>query len=319
MALKKSAAAGRKPNLPRHEFQEPFRRLLSLGEGDHDEIYEAIAASIRRTNASDGARTLLKMVQDDSWYEYDIVDRHGGIRKDPRSETRIHALRVLSQLGPAAEIGIRPLLLLMNSEDDYLREEIPFYFTAMGVPAFAPLCAVLTDSNSDIEMRVGAGEAIGEIGQQHQDLRAECIGVIESVLKDEDTDPELAGELVVNLLDLGAKESYPLIEKAYREDRVEDIMVTLANVQEHFDLPITAPKPRRNVIAPEQSRTLSMDEVELEPVDETAEIDTIRTEESQAPGSETKQPFVADQKIGRNDPCNCGSGKKYKKCCGINA
>ncbi|HCS73087.1 MAG TPA: hypothetical protein DIW17_04340, partial [Clostridiales bacterium] len=21
-------------------------------------------------------------------------------------------------------------------------------------------------------------------------------------------------------------------------------------------------------------------------------------------------------KIGRNDPCPCGSGKKYKKCCG---
>jgi len=24
-------------------------------------------------------------------------------------------------------------------------------------------------------------------------------------------------------------------------------------------------------------------------------------------------------KIGRNDPCPCGSGKKYKKCCGANA
>jgi preprotein translocase subunit SecA len=23
-----------------------------------------------------------------------------------------------------------------------------------------------------------------------------------------------------------------------------------------------------------------------------------------------------DKKIGRNDPCSCGSGKKYKKCCG---
>ena len=22
------------------------------------------------------------------------------------------------------------------------------------------------------------------------------------------------------------------------------------------------------------------------------------------------------KKIGRNDPCPCGSGKKYKKCCG---
>lgn len=28
------------------------------------------------------------------------------------------------------------------------------------------------------------------------------------------------------------------------------------------------------------------------------------------------QPYVAPPKVGRNDPCPCGSGKKYKKCCG---
>ena len=28
------------------------------------------------------------------------------------------------------------------------------------------------------------------------------------------------------------------------------------------------------------------------------------------------QPKIAEKKIGRNDPCPCGSGKKYKKCCG---
>lgn len=28
---------------------------------------------------------------------------------------------------------------------------------------------------------------------------------------------------------------------------------------------------------------------------------------------------VKDKKVGRNDPCPCGSGKKYKKCCGVNA
>lgn len=27
---------------------------------------------------------------------------------------------------------------------------------------------------------------------------------------------------------------------------------------------------------------------------------------------------VKEKKIGRNDPCPCGSGKKYKKCCGSN-
>jgi uncharacterized protein YecA (UPF0149 family) len=26
--------------------------------------------------------------------------------------------------------------------------------------------------------------------------------------------------------------------------------------------------------------------------------------------------IVKGDKIGRNDPCPCGSGKKYKKCCG---
>jgi SWIM/SEC-C metal-binding protein len=28
------------------------------------------------------------------------------------------------------------------------------------------------------------------------------------------------------------------------------------------------------------------------------------------------KPTEAEKKVGRNDPCSCGSGKKYKKCCG---
>ena len=28
------------------------------------------------------------------------------------------------------------------------------------------------------------------------------------------------------------------------------------------------------------------------------------------------QPFISPKKVGRNDPCPCGSGKKYKHCCG---
>jgi len=36
-------------------------------------------------------------------------------------------------------------------------------------------------------------------------------------------------------------------------------------------------------------------------------------------GSAKPQTVIKDSKIGRNDPCICGSGKKYKKCCGVNA
>ena len=36
------------------------------------------------------------------------------------------------------------------------------------------------------------------------------------------------------------------------------------------------------------------------------------------PVKQVKQPVRAEQKIGRNELCPCGSGKKYKKCCGAN-
>jgi preprotein translocase subunit SecA len=32
----------------------------------------------------------------------------------------------------------------------------------------------------------------------------------------------------------------------------------------------------------------------------------------------SSQQVIKGKKVGRNDPCPCGSGKKYKKCCGIN-
>ncbi len=40
--------------------------------------------------------------------------------------------------------------------------------------------------------------------------------------------------------------------------------------------------------------------------------------DAQKPVSKTA-PVLKTEKIGRNDPCPCGSGKKYKKCCGRNA
>lgn len=36
-------------------------------------------------------------------------------------------------------------------------------------------------------------------------------------------------------------------------------------------------------------------------------------------GDSSSQPVKKPHKIGRNDPCPCGSGKKYKKCCGRNS
>ncbi|HMA66844.1 MAG TPA: SEC-C metal-binding domain-containing protein [Desulfosalsimonadaceae bacterium] len=39
---------------------------------------------------------------------------------------------------------------------------------------------------------------------------------------------------------------------------------------------------------------------------------------SHGEGEQQKKKPVrrSGEKVGRNDPCPCGSGKKYKKCCG---
>lgn len=38
--------------------------------------------------------------------------------------------------------------------------------------------------------------------------------------------------------------------------------------------------------------------------------------EMQGAPAVSNQPVINEAKVGRNDPCPCGSGKKYKKCCG---
>jgi preprotein translocase subunit SecA len=58
---------------------------------------------------------------------------------------------------------------------------------------------------------------------------------------------------------------------------------------------------------------------------DTAQKDTEGTEkeavpvQTEMPASHPRPtPYIAGKKVGRNDPCPCGSGKKYKKCCGKN-
>ncbi len=63
--------------------------------------------------------------------------------------------------------------------------------------------------------------------------------------------------------------------------------------------------------------------VQLAREDEVAEMEAEQRRERQAlarqggPGPVAQGPVKRDiDKVGRNDACPCGSGKKYKKCCG---
>ena len=52
------------------------------------------------------------------------------------------------------------------------------------------------------------------------------------------------------------------------------------------------------------------------PADVPAEAEPVAAGARSRSGREAARRPVGAHKIGRNDPCPCGSGKKYKKCCG---
>ncbi len=297
-----------KPDMPPHLLPSPYSRLFRLGKGEFPAVYEAVAAELKQQDVHAAAATLLKMVQDETYYEYD-EDEDVSEDGDPRSWTRLHAFSTFQLLGEAARIGIQPLLHLLDDDDDYIQEVSAYYYAAMGEPAIEPLMKILLDSEADTYLRAGAGSALAEIGEQYAELRGRIVSLLEQALIIETNDELIAAFIITNLMDVGARESIPLIEQAFAEKRVDMSVVQMADVEEHFDLPRVTPL----VDWRKEAGYLEDDDEDYDDWSEDAPLSTLT--ENEEP-QEVQKPYVAEVKVGRNDPCPCGSGKKYKKCCG---
>jgi len=55
--------------------------------------------------------------------------------------------------------------------------------------------------------------------------------------------------------------------------------------------------------------------IELEPIFLDAQQDMVVEYKNAYPSYKTETVRRVEEKVGRNDPCPCGSGKKFKKCC----
>jgi len=68
-------------------------------------------------------------------------------------------------------------------------------------------------------------------------------------------------------------------------------------------------RKKQSKLAELARRGLSTEDIE-------AEEEAIRKAKAEREKDPEKYKLKSDQAVGRNDPCPCGSGKKYKKCCG---
>ena len=119
---------------------------------------------------------------------------------------------------------------------------------------------------------------------------------------------------------------------AYAHEGFAMFELMISAIQEEFvrycyNVTVTTSSERRNVIGIGQEHKDEFDDSEMREAAARQKAEGGSVDMSDAPAAaavpqrEHKQETVRrDQpKVGRNDPCPCGSGKKYKYCCGRNS
>lgn len=232
-----------------------------------------------------------------------------------------HAIYLLADLN--AEETLPTVLEVLKQPEEYNE----FYFgelvtditwdpiMRLGLNQVEMLFDFLKVPNLYTYNRVVLFEVLEEIVLHYPEKKAEIYKGYEELLnfylssKDESIiDIDVIGLMVWSLMDLRAKQFEPQISAFFDKDYVNTGMVgTKEVVLENLlsDAPLPEPKPLLSLI----ERYAIFFEHEglksFEPIDFN-DFSDVENYSSHSSGQ---------SKIQRNDPCPCGSGKKYKKCC----
>jgi len=291
--------------MPETLYHPPVKQLLSLGELRRGETLDYSALGFSTADAP----ALIRMATDEAL--------NGGPRESAVVWSPVHAWRALAQLRPAE--AIIPLIELFrrtdDDVDDWIGEDLPKSLAQFGELALAPLTAYLAEPSNGEWSRICVARAIGIIGETHPHLRADCIARLNAQLERFPEQSEMLNAFLVSpLWDLRAVEAMPVLERAFASGRVDESVIgDLEDVQIHFGL-----KDRREHLRKPNRLTEWGDNLRA---NRSANGLPVPDENGDFPENEMDkpqfaQPYIAPPKVGRNEPCPCGSGKKYKKCCG---
>jgi uncharacterized protein len=100
---------------------------------------------------------------------------------------------------------------------------------------------------------------------------------------------------------LGLSDLEPLAARAFRQGLVDKSALTF----EDFQADLRASRAAENLADGFAERG-------IRPIDDALDALAVFDEQDEAPAEPAENRF---KNVGRNDPCPCGSGKKYKKCC----
>jgi hypothetical protein len=277
-----------RPAASHGDYADPVRRLLTLGDTGHYDPAEWPDYPAAYGLGPEHIDDLIRLACDAALNQADSATAEVW--------APMHAWRALGQL--RAEAAVAPLLAhnSMFDHDDTASEEHPVVFGMIGPAALPQLAQFLGDRSVPTSPAVTAISGVKEIAERHPQSRAECVGILTQVLEpDAGTEPSTSGFAVSALLDLAAVEAIDVMRDAFRRNAVDiSIAGDLEDVEIELGLREKRATPRPHYV------TLPPGWPPLQDVMQTRQ--DLRA---------SPQPA----KVGRNDPCPCGSGKKYKKCC----
>ncbi len=257
-----------------------------------------------------------------------------------------HALFLLAELRATESLNHALNLIRQDSEwvefwfGDLLTETFSVHFYKMIGDDLSILKRYLLEPHNETFQRIVIPHAVAILAYHHPERRQECIGFLEDILNDfyenrdvykDIIDIGLNDSIVSDLIDLLSKDSYPLIEKLYLANLISDeISGDLTEIKEalfeqekpdffHDTIPTIFEDYQTiaswNKPISEDQRAAMLEKIEINNK-RISELDMQLAEKKRQLTYLTGQSKAEMPKVGRNDPCPCGSGKKYKKCCG---
>ena len=211
----------------------------------------------------------------------------------------VHAWRTLGQLG--AEKAVEPLIRLFDEleNDDWLSIELPKVFSMIGSASLPALEKFLSDDGVNAINRISIPGCLERIAKDHPACWKDCVCVLNRQLERYEANaPILNGFLVSSLADLNAIESIDIIRTAYSKECVDiSVLGDLEDAEIWMGI-----RKRRSTPPPRHSMFPDVPQLNLPNFDpDLKDVSAL--------------PVQRRVKVGRNDPCPCGSGKKFKKCC----
>jgi hypothetical protein len=271
------------------DYGGPVRRLLTIGETQSGDPAEWLDYAVKFGLGREHIAELSRLACDRG---LNSGDGDGRAAWAP-----LHAWRALGQL--QAEASVAPLLAFLKTaeDDEAVGEEFPKVFGMIGPPAIPHIARFLSNQSNTTFPVAAAIEGLKEIAERHSDSRVECVGILARTLEQHaDADASINGFAVSALIDLAAVEAIDVMREAFRRNSVD---ISIAGDEEDVEIALglrdyrSTPTPVHQIVPRGW----------LAPSD----ADRIQPDNRALP---------RHSKVGRNDPCPCGSGKKYKKCCG---